>query len=56
MKKIEKESRDYIKEKRKTATQLMGGIPKERLAAYKPPFYHTSVYYFGPMEINFGRN
>ena len=34
----------------------MAGVPKECSAVYKQPFSHTSVDYFGPMEVGLSRN
>lgn len=33
----------------------MGSLPPERLESFAVPFYHTGVYYFGPMEVVVGR-
>ena len=45
-----------VRERVKTSHQQMAGVPKERLAIYKPPFCHTAVDYFGPMEVGLSRN
>jgi len=42
-------------ERAKPSNQLMGDLPKERLAAFSPPFTHTAVDYFGPIETAYGR-
>ena len=34
----------------------MADLPAERLASGCPPFHHTSVDYFGPVEVTGGRN
>ena len=36
--------------------QMMADLPKERLDFGKPPFHHTCVDYFGPLEVSYGRN
>ena len=45
-----------IRERVKPSHQQMAGVPKERLAVYKHPFSHTTVDYFGPMEVGLSRN
>ncbi len=37
-----------VKERARPSTQLMGELPRERLAAFKPAFTNTVVDYFGP--------
>ena len=34
----------------------MGALPATRMAVVKPVFYHTSIDYFGPLIVVFGRN
>lgn len=38
------------------ATQEMAALPEERLASGRPPFFYTSVDFFGPMEVLVSRN
>lgn len=38
------------------ANQEMADLPKERLAAGRPPFYFTSVDFFGPIDVLVLRN
>ena len=56
VKKIGRKCAICIKERTRPATQLMGEIPKERLAAHHHPFFYTAVDYFGPLEITHARN
>ena len=37
------------------ATQLMGALPAARMAVAKPTFYHSSIDFFGPLIVVFGR-
>uniref|UniRef100_A0A1B0CTR4 Putative pao retrotransposon peptidase n=1 Tax=Lutzomyia longipalpis TaxID=7200 RepID=A0A1B0CTR4_LUTLO len=34
----------------------MGQLPRERLESYIPPFTHTGLDFFGPMEVKIGRS
>ncbi|XP_059086867.1 uncharacterized protein LOC131883411 [Tigriopus californicus] len=38
------------------ANQEMADLPQERLAIGRPPFFHTSVDFFGPLEVLVLRN
>lgn len=37
-------------------SQIMADLPDERVAPYTPPFYNSSVDYFGPITVKVGRN
>ena len=39
------------KMKTRPKPQLMGELPKERVAIYQPPFTHTGINYLGPLPI-----
>ena len=56
MKSVGRRCAIYIRERVKPSHQQMADVPKERLVAYKHPFSHTSVDYFGPMEVGLSRN
>ena len=51
-----KEVRGLLKEWAKPSHQQMAYFPKERLAEHKHPLCHTTVEYFGPMEVELSRN
>ena len=40
----------------KLESQLMGDLPKQRVAPQTPPFYYSSCDYFGPFLVKVGRN
>lgn len=40
----------------KPAYQEMADVPKDRMAVGRPPFFHCSIDFFGPMEILVSRN
>ena len=42
-------------ERAKPLTQLMGDLPRERLAVFEPAFTNTSTDYFGPLTVMYGR-
>ena len=44
-----------VQERAQPATQLMGDLPRERLAAFEPAFTNTAVDYFGPFVVSYGR-
>ena len=44
------------KERAKPSSQLLSELPSERITAMQPAFYHTSVDYFGPIEVKLTRN
>jgi hypothetical protein len=44
------------KEREKPGSQLLSELPIERITAMQPAFYHTSVEYFGPIEVKLTRN
>ena len=56
VKKIGRWCEQCRKEKSKPLKQLMGNLPPERLEIFSPSFYRTSVDYFGPLEVGYGRN
>ena len=56
VKRVARECEVCVRERVKTSHQQMAEVPKERLAIYKPPFCHTAVDYFGPMEVGLSRN
>ncbi|XP_041456247.1 uncharacterized protein LOC121408709 [Lytechinus variegatus] len=37
-------------------SQVMSDLPDERVAPFTPPFYFSSVDYFGPISVKVGRN
>lgn len=45
-----------VRRSAKPLSQLMSGLPPNRLDCPSPPFYHTSVDYFGPYQILVSRN
>ncbi|XP_045026268.1 uncharacterized protein LOC116917407 [Daphnia magna] len=53
VKKVRRMCPTCIKERAVPAAQLMGNLPAVRLDSYSPPFFHTAVDYFGPIETNF---
>ncbi|KFD60962.1 hypothetical protein M514_26860 [Trichuris suis] len=56
VKNIRRSCGQCIKESTRTIQQLMSELPVERLAVGCPPFHHTSVDYFGPVQVTIGRN
>ena len=56
VKKIRRSCRRCIEEISKPSNQLMSELPSERMAIAMPPFYHTSIDYFGPFLVVQGRN
>lgn len=50
VKKVQISCQKCRKDRAKPSHQLMGNLPKERLAAFEPAFSHTAVDYFGPIE------
>ena len=55
VKKIGRWCEECRKEKSKPLKQLMGNLPQKRLEIFSPPFYQTSVDFFGPIEVGYGR-
>ena len=44
------------KKEHKLESQFMAELPYLRMALFTPPFYYTSVDYFGPFHVRVGRN
>ena len=44
------------KKEHKVEFQFMAELPYLRMAPFTPPFYYTSVDYFGPYHVRIGRN
>ncbi|XP_033106332.1 uncharacterized protein LOC117108428, partial [Anneissia japonica] len=40
----------------RTETQIMAGLPLERMTPFSPPFLYTACDYFGPYHVRVGRN
>ena len=55
VKKVGRECVTCQLERAKPKPQFMGGIPKERLAMFKPAFTNTSMDFFGPILVASGR-
>ena len=56
MKRVARGCEICICERVKPSHQQMADVPKERLAVYKPPFCHTAVDYFGPLDVGLNSN
>ena len=56
VKRMARECEICVRERMKPSHQQMADVPKERLAVYKPPFCHTAVDYFGPIEVGLSRD
>ena len=56
VKKVKRECQQCRRYQARPLNQLMGDLPESRLCDGEPPFTRTAIDYFGPIEVEYGRD